>query len=151
MILKIVGLDKPVIHADCGDVISLFLSMSLACDYRVIATHTIFEKSYFELETLPKGGGAFFLCKMLGYSRAKQLLMSEKDINALEALEIGIVDQVVPYDKLEETAIQAAKNLTKRSIRSLVGIKRLINYSMKDLRDYLSFESQELLKTIGTF
>ncbi len=151
IILKIVGLDKPVIHADCGDVISLFLSMSLACDYRVIATHTIFEKSYFELETLPKGGGAFFLCKMLGYSRAKQLLMSEKDINALEALEIGLVDQVVPYDKLEETAIQAAMNLTKRSIHSLVGIKRLINYSMKDLRDYLSFESQELLKTIGTF
>lgn len=83
-------------------------------------------------------------------SRAKQLLMSEKDINALGALEIGIVDRVAPYDKLEETAIQTAQELTKRSIRSLVGIKRLINYSMKDLRDYLSFESQELWKTIGT-
>ncbi|CAB1058267.1 hypothetical protein D1BOALGB6SA_3023 [Olavius sp. associated proteobacterium Delta 1] len=150
MILKIEGLNKPVIHADCGDVISLFFSMSLACDYRIIATHTIFEKPYFELETLPKGGAAFFLCKMLGYSRAKQLLMSEKDINALGALEIGIVDRVAPYDKLEETAIQTAQELTKRSIRSLVGIKRLINYSMKDLRDYLSFESQELWKTIGT-
>ena len=89
IILKIVRLNKPVIHADCGEVISLFLSMSLACDYRIIATHTIFQKPYFELETLPKGGGAFFLCKMLGYSQAKQLLMSEKDINALEALEIG--------------------------------------------------------------
>jgi len=150
MILKIVGLDKPVIHADCGDVISLFFSMSLACDYRIIATHTIFEKPYFELETLPKGGAAFFLCNMLGYSRAKQLLMSEKDINALEAFEIGIVDQVVAYDKLEETSIQAAQEWAKRSIPSLVGIKRLINYSIKDLRDYLSFESQELLKTFGT-
>jgi enoyl-CoA hydratase/carnithine racemase len=75
--------------------------------------------------------------------------MSEKDINALEALEIGIVDQIVPYDKLEETAIQRAQDLTKRSIRSLEGIKRLINYTMKDIQDYLDFESFELLKTIG--
>ena len=150
LILKIVGLNKPVIHADCGEVISLFLSMSLACDYRIIATRTIFRKPYFELETLPKGGCAFFLCKMLGYSQAKHFLMSEKDISALAALEMGIVDQAVPFNKLEETAIELAQDWTKRSICSLVGIKRLINYSMKDLRDYLSFESQELLKTAGT-
>jgi 2-(1,2-epoxy-1,2-dihydrophenyl)acetyl-CoA isomerase len=150
LILKIVGLNKPVIHADCGEVISLFLSMSLACDYRIIATGTTFRKPYFELETLPKGGGAFFLCSMLGYGRAKQVLMSGKDISALEAFEMGIVDQMVAYDKLEETAIQIAQEWAKRSIRSLVGIKRLINYSIKDLRDYLSFESQELLKTVGT-
>jgi 2-(1,2-epoxy-1,2-dihydrophenyl)acetyl-CoA isomerase len=149
LILKIAGLSKPVIHADCGDVISLFLSISLACDYRIIATDTTFKKPYFELETLPKGGGAFFLCKMLGYGQAKHLLMSGKELGALEALDLGIVDQVVPYGKLEETAIQAAKDLAKRSIRSLVGIKRLMNYSIKDLRDYLSFESQELLKTVG--
>jgi 2-(1,2-epoxy-1,2-dihydrophenyl)acetyl-CoA isomerase len=148
LILKIVGLNKPIVHADGGEVISLFLGISLACDYRIIATHTIFQKSYFELETLPKGGSPFFLSKMLGYSRAKKLLMSEKDINALEAFEIGIVDQIVPYDKLEEAAIQKAQDLTRRSIRSLEGIKKLINYSMKDIQDYLNFESFELLKTI---
>ena len=149
LILKIVSFNKPVIHADCDEIIPLFLNMSLACDYRIVATDTIFRKPYFELETLPKGGGAFFLSKMLGYSKAKQLLMSEKDINALEALEIGIVDQVVPYSKLEETAIQMAQDLTKRSMRSLEGIKRLINYTMKDIQDYLDFESFEMLKTIG--
>jgi len=150
LILKIVELNKPVIHADCGEVISLFLSMSLACDYRIIATHTTFQKPYFELETLPKGGGAFFLCKMLGYSQAKQLLMSEKDIDALEAFEMGLVDQVVPLNILEEKAIQTAQDFAKRPLRSLAGIKRLINYPIKDLKDYLGFESQELLKTIGT-
>jgi 2-(1,2-epoxy-1,2-dihydrophenyl)acetyl-CoA isomerase len=151
LILKVLRLDKPVVHADCGEVISLFLSVSLACDYRIIATHTIFQKSYFELETLPKGGCPFFLCQMLGYVQAKKLFMSEKDINSLEALEIGIVDQVVPLEKLEETAIQMARDFTKRSLRSLVGVKRLINYSMKDIKDYLDFESFELLRTIDTF
>jgi enoyl-CoA hydratase/carnithine racemase len=79
-----------------------------------------------------------------------QLLMSEKRINALGALEMGIVDQVVPYNKLEETSIQLTQDLAKRSIRSLVGIKRLINYSMGEIKNYLDFESCELLKTIGT-
>ena len=69
-------------------------------------------------------------------------------MNSLEALEIGIVDQIVPYDKLEEAAIQKAQELTRRSLRSLEGIKKLINYNMKDIQDYLSFESFELLKTI---
>jgi len=149
LILKIVRLNKPIIYADCGEVISLFLSMGLACDYRIVATHTIFQKSYFELDTLPKGGSAFFLCKMLGYCRAKQLLMSDKDINAIEALEIGIVDQVVPYNKLKETAMLTAQDFTKRSIRSLEGIKKLINYTIKDIQDYLEFESFELLRTMG--
>ena len=149
LILKIVSLNKPIVYADCDEVIPLFLNMSLACDYRIVATDTIFQKPYFDLETLPKGGSAFFLCKMLGYSKAKQLLMSEKDIDAFEALEMGIVDQVVPYRKLEKTAIQIAQDLTKRSIRSLEGIKRLINYTMKDIQDYLDFESFELLKTLG--
>jgi len=151
LLLRIVKLNKPVIHADCGEVISLFLGISLACDYRIIATHTIFQKPYFILGTLPKGGSPFFLCKMLGYDRTKKLFMSQTAVNAIEAVELGIVDQVVPMDKLEETAIQLALEWTKRPMRSLAGIKRLINYSLKDLKEYLSYESQELLKTIGTF
>jgi 2-(1,2-epoxy-1,2-dihydrophenyl)acetyl-CoA isomerase len=149
LILKIVKLNKPVIHADCGEVIPLFMNMGLACDYRIVATDTIFQKPYFELDTLPKGGSAFFLCKMMGYCQAKQLLMSDKIFNAPEALEMGIVDQVVPYSRLEEEAYKIAQDFTKRSKRSLEGIKKLINYNMKDLQDYLEFESFELLKTIG--
>lgn len=151
LIIKIIRLNKLVIHADCGEVIPLFLNISLACDYRIVASNTTFQKPYFELEMLPTGGGPFFLCNLLGYSKTKQLLMSEKEISAPEALEIGIVDQVVPYDKLEETAFQIAQDWTQRSTRSLLGIKRLLNYTMKDLTDYLSFESSELFKTIGFF
>ena len=149
LILKIIKLNKLVIHADSGEVISLFLNMSLACDYRIVSRDTTFQKPYFELEMLPKGGGPFFLCNLLGYSKTKQFLMSEKEISASEALEIGLVDQVVPYDKLEGTAIQTAQDWTRQSTRSLLGIKRLLNYNLKDLINYLNFESDELYKTIG--
>lgn len=149
LIQKIVRLNKLVIHADGGKIIPLFLNISLACDYRIVSTHTTFQKPYFELGMLPKGGSVFFLCNLLGYSKTKQLLMSEKEISAPEALEIGFVDQVVPDNKLAETAIQTAQDWTQRSTRSLLGIKRLLNYNLKDLNDYLNFESGELFKTIG--
>ena len=151
LIQKIIRLNKLIIHADGGKIIPLFLNISLACDYRIVSTHTTFQKPYFELGMLPKGGSAFFLCNLLGYSKTKQLLMSEKEITASEALEIGFVDQVVPDHNLEETAIQKAQDWTQRATRSLIGIKRLLNYTMRDLTDYLNFESGELLKTIGFF
>jgi len=151
LILEIASLNKLVIHADCGEIIPVFLNISLACDYRIVSTHTIFQKPYFELGMLPTGGGVFFLCNLLGYSKTRQLLMSEKEIGAPEALEIGIVDQVVPDDKLEETAIQTAQDWTRQSTRSLLGIKKLLNYTRKDLTDYLNFESDALLSTIGAF
>jgi len=62
---------------------------------------------------------------------------------------MGIVDQVVPYSQLDLEAHKIALDFSKRSTRSLEGIKRLINYTIKDIQDYLEFESFELLKTIG--
>ena len=43
LIVKIAGLNKVIVHADCGHIIPLFLNLSLACDYRIVATHTIFQ------------------------------------------------------------------------------------------------------------
>jgi enoyl-CoA hydratase/carnithine racemase len=151
LILKIIGLNKVVVHADCGEIIPLFLNISLACDYRIVATQTVYQKPYLKIGLLPKGGGAFFLCNMLGYAKARELLMSDENLSAQDALELGIVDRVVPHKTLEETALQIAKNFALRKTRSLAGLKRLIHYSMKDLEGYLKFETQELMKLIGTF
>jgi enoyl-CoA hydratase/carnithine racemase len=87
---------------------------------------------------------------MLGYAKARELLMSDENLSAQDALELGIVDRVVPHKTLEETALQIAKNFALRKTRALAGLKRLIRYSMKDLEDYLKFETQELMKLIGT-
>lgn len=129
----------------------MFLNISLACDYRIIATHTVYPKPYLEIGLLPKGGGAFFLCNMLGCVKAQKLLMSDKNLSAQEDLELGIVDQVTPQKRLQETAFQMAKSFTSRNTRSLVGLKRIISYSIKDLKDYLDFENQEIMKLICTF
>ncbi len=69
ILLKLLGLNQIVIHANSGNVILLFLNISLACDYRIIADNTIFQNPYIQLGTIPKGGGAFFLPKLLGLKK----------------------------------------------------------------------------------
>ncbi len=148
LILKIIRLNKFVVHANSGPVISLFLNVSLACDYRIVADNTVFQNPYLKLGFLPIGGGAFFLSKMLGSSKAYEILLSDTDITAREALQIGIVDEVVPEDAIENAAMNAARRFAQKPAHSLAGIKRLINYSVKDLQEYMELEHQELIKIV---
>jgi len=60
-ILNIVGMDKIVINICRGHVLSLFMNISLACDYRIVAEDTVFYNIFQEIGMLPKGGGPFFL------------------------------------------------------------------------------------------
>jgi 2-(1,2-epoxy-1,2-dihydrophenyl)acetyl-CoA isomerase len=146
LILTIVDLNKIVIHAYSGRVLSLFLNIGLACDYRIVANNTVFQNPSLELGIVPIGGGAFFLPKMLGYRKAYEILLSGKDITAREAISLGIVDQITPLDKLEETALETAQRFSQKPVSSLAVIKRLLNYSRKDLEDYLRLENEELLR-----
>ncbi|MGD2185255.1 MAG: enoyl-CoA hydratase/isomerase family protein [Desulfobacterales bacterium] len=148
-ILKIRTINQMVIHANSGKVLSLFLNASLACDYRIIADNTVFQNPCLEIGMVPKGGGAFFLSKMLGVSKAYDVLLCEKDITADEALALGLVDRVVPFDELRESTLQVAQEFARKPRRSIAGAKKLLNYSIKDLEEYLDFETRELGNIIG--
>lgn len=143
-ILKIRSINQMVIHANSGKVLSLFLNASLACDYRIIADNTVFQNPCLEIGMVPKGGGAFFLSKMVGISKAYDILLCEKDITADRALALGLVNKVVPFDELRETALRVAQDFARKPRRSIAGAKKLLNYSIKDLEEYLDFETQEL-------
>ena len=143
-ILKIVDLGKVVVHADSGKILSLFLNVSLACDYRVVAEDSVFQNPCLELGLVPKGGGAFFLSKMLGPSKAIEILLSGEDITAQEALRLGVVDMVVPLHELEEAALNVTRRFSHVPVTCLAGVKRLVSYSLSDLAPYLEQENHVL-------
>ena len=147
-ILKIVGLNKIVIHADTRKYISLSLNVSLACDYRIVSDNTVFRNFHLDLGLAPKGASAFFLTKMIGLGRAYKALLSEEEITAQEALRLGMVDKVVALSDLEEAVLKTAQHFAQKPASSLSGVKRLFNYSMRDLKDYLEFENEELFRII---
>jgi enoyl-CoA hydratase/carnithine racemase len=148
LILEIVRLDKIVIHANSGNVISLLFNLSLACDYRIVADNTTFHNLYLDVGLLPMGGGAFFLSRRLGQSKSYEVLLNHKEISAVEAMRLGIVDKVVPQNRLEEFTLKVAHRFAEKPAHSLAGMKRLLNYSLFGLKEYLEFENGELLRTI---
>lgn len=148
-VLKIVGFNKPIVHADSGKVISLYMNISLACDYRIIGANCIFQKPYLDLGLIPKGGGAFFLSRLLGFGKSLEILLSHDDITADEAFNLGIVDKVVPVDQLEEEARKIARDFAGKPIHTLSGVKRLLRCCMKDLEDCLVCENELLLQTVS--
>lgn len=148
VILGITELNKIVIHADSRKFISLFLNVSLACDYRIVSDSCVFHNLHLELGLVPKGGEAFFLSKMLGLNKACEILLSAEDISAQEALRLGIVNKVVPSGEFEEAVLKIAQRFAQKPARSLSGVKRLLNYSKKDLGDYLEFENEELFRIL---
>ncbi len=151
LILKIREINQIVVHADSGNVLPLFLNISLACDYRIVADNTVFQNPCLEYGLVPKGGGAFFLSKILGPGGTYRIMLSEEDITASEALKLGLVDEVVAYDELQDAAFKVAEDFARKPSRSLRCCKRLLNFSFKELREYLEFETDELIKMIGPF
>ena len=148
-VLKMIDFNKIVVHADSGKVISFYMNISLACDYRIIGDNTVFQNPYLDLGLVPKGGGAFFLSRLLGFSKASELLLSDKHITAEEALRLGIVDKVVPAVELNEAALKIAKDFARKPVGSVAGIKRLLSRCLKELEDCLECENQVLLQTVS--
>ena len=150
-VLKMVDFNKLVVHAASGKVISFYMNISLACDYRIIGDNTFFQNPYLDLGLVPKGGGAFFLSRLLGFSKASELLLSYKDITAEEALRLGIVDQVLPSVELNEAALKIAKDFARKPVGSVSGIKKLLSCCLKELEDCLECENQVLFQTVSRF
>ena len=147
-ILRLVELNKIVVHANRGENILLFLNISLACDYRIVSNTTVFQNPYPGFGLVPKGGGGYFLPKLIGRKKAFELLLAGRDITAPEALSLGLVDKIVPPESIEESTVSTALRFAEKPAGSLFGIKRLLKHSLKDIREYLELENQVLLRIV---
>jgi len=145
-ILKLACLNKIVIHVDRGNVILLYMNISLACDYRIIADNTVYQNPNYELDVMPTGGTLFFLPKVLGSIATYRLLLSGKDIAATQAQELGIVDKIVPLADLDRVALETAQNYASLPSGYCLGIKKLLKFDIKELSNFLEYENQLFIK-----
>jgi len=150
LIIKIARLDKFVVYVNSGPVISPYLNMGLACDYRILADDAVIQNPCVDLGMAPKGGGGYFLPRMLGRRRAYDIMLSTRDITAAEALSLGLVDELAPGHALEAVALERAREYAAKPPRVVAGVKKLINFDFKDLQDYMEHENEVLLQIIRT-
>lgn len=144
--LRILDMNKFTIQICQGPILNLFMNLGFSCDYCIITEDTVFHNGYKRIGGLPLAGGSFFLSQMLGRRKANELLLINDTISSEEALRYGIVDKVVPSGQLEQAALETAEKIKAIDHRTLRGVKRLTQYSLKELRDYLTLETNELLR-----
>lgn len=148
LVLALLRLPKLVMFVDDGPIMSQFFNVSLACDYRLVGESTVIHKAYLSHGMLPKGGGAFLLARQLGRSRALQLLLSPTPVTARQALSLGLVDEVVPSDSLQEAARARAWRLATAPAGTVAGLKRLLQFELPSFEQYLEVENEEILRAL---
>jgi len=138
----LINLEIPVIAAVNGVAAGAGCSLAMACDLIFAAEDARFIHSFIKVGLIPDGGSLYFLPRLVGLPRAKELMFSGRMIDASEALAIGLVNKVVPADQLMPTAEDLAGELAQGAGKAIALTKRLLNLSMSsDLESILEFEA----------
>ena len=142
---------KPVIAAVNGPAVGWGMDMTLMCDIRIASQAAKFGEIFVLRGLLPDIGGILCLPRIVGLSKAYELLFTGNVITAEEALEIGLVSQVVPPDELMPTtmalagAIAANPPLAVRRIKEAV--RRGLGYDVDTMGEYITSSLGVLFKT----
>ena len=135
-------LEKPVIAAVNGYALGNGCDLALACDFRIVSENARFGMTYTQVGLVPDIGGAYRLTRLVGVSKAKELIFIGDMIDAKEAQRIGMVDKVVPAEDLDSAALDLAKKLTKGAPIAIGLSKMAINNSLDvDLKTALEFDA----------
>ncbi len=141
-IMKMRTLEKPVIGAINGVAAGAGCSLALACDIRIAAHSASFIQAFINVGLVPDSGGTFMLPRLIGISRAMELACTGRKVEADEALQIGLVNRVVPDDELPAATMELAQNLANLPTRAIGLTKRAINAAWNtDLEAQLEYEA----------
>jgi 2-(1,2-epoxy-1,2-dihydrophenyl)acetyl-CoA isomerase len=137
------GLEKPVLAAVNGAAAGAGLSLACACDLRLAAETAVFVPAFVNVALVPDTGGSWLVPRLLGYARAFEWMCSGRKLNAAEALEWGLVAEVVEAEKLLARAQERAAELGALPTRGIAMTKRLFEGAFTArLEDQLELEAQ---------
>jgi enoyl-CoA hydratase/carnithine racemase len=120
------ALPRPVIAAVNGVATAGGCDLALSCDIRIASDRATFAEGYIKVGLLPAGGGTFLLPRLVGTGLACELIFTGQAISAEQALQIGLVNRVVPHDELMAAAEALARTLVARPPRALAAAKAAI-------------------------
>lgn len=114
--LALRGLDRPVIAAVNGACAGAGIALAAACDIRIASERAKFVPAFADLHLVPDSGASYLLPHLLGYPRAFEWLATGRRLDAAEALNIGLVSEVVGAEELTERAMELAESLASPAI-----------------------------------
>jgi len=141
IILRLRRTEKISIAAVNGVAAGAGCNLALATDLRVASEDATFVQAFSRVGLAPDCGGSIVLPRLVGFSKAMELLLLAEPVDAREAQRIGLVAKVVPANELAATAQAVAEKIAKGP-RSIGLIKRAVNRAMmRDLAEQLEYEA----------
>ena len=147
VVLQIVQMPKPVIASINGVAAGAGCNLALACDYRIASDQAKLGETFVRIGLHPDWGGTWLLPRLVGRSRAFELLGTGRVIDAAEALRIGMVDRVTS-DLAAETQ-KLARAFAEAPPAVMADLKRALNAN-NDLRAQLALESEHQLRAFAS-
>ena len=142
---------KPIIAAVNGFAFGGGFELALVCDLIVASENAQFGLPEPTLGLVPGGGGTQRLPRIVGQNRAKEILLTGRRLNALEAYEWGIVTAVTPAHEEIRMALELGQKIARQAPLAIQALKRLVNEGVNaPLDTALSYEQQTLLSLYAT-
>ena len=142
---------KPTVAAITGYALGGGMEVALGCDRRVCGDNAKLGQPEILLGIIPGGGGTQRMARLIGASRAKDLIFTGRMVGAEEALEIGLVDQVVPADEVYGAARGWAEQFVNGPAVALAAAKKAIDGGLDvDLRSGLDLEAEMFAALFAT-
>jgi len=143
LILAMRLLEKPIIAAVNGVAAGAGCSLALACDLVIASEQARFIQAFSRVGLVPDSGSTWFLPRLMGYARAAEMTFLAEPMDAATAERLGLVNRVVPADRLMEEARSLADRLAQSAPLALALTKRALNRALGvDLASQLDYEAQ---------
>jgi 2-(1,2-epoxy-1,2-dihydrophenyl)acetyl-CoA isomerase len=129
-VLPLYNLGKPVIAAVNGVAAGGGVSVALLCDIRIASEKAAFSMAFVRRGLAPDTGSSYIMPRLIGQARTFEYLYTGAVVGAREALDIGLVNKVVPHEKLMEESLSLAARIAKNPPLALAQTKKVIHQSM---------------------
>jgi 2-(1,2-epoxy-1,2-dihydrophenyl)acetyl-CoA isomerase len=144
-------MDAPVLGAINGTAAGGGFSLALTTDIAIAAESAKFTMAYTKIGLVPDGSSSYFLARLVGLRRAKEMALLNPVLSARQAMEWGLVNQVVADDQVLTSALKTAQQWAKGPTRSFGETKRLIlSGATESLESQMEKESRAMAAMAGS-
>ena len=139
-------IDTPTIAALNGGSAGYGMDLALGCDIRIAADNAKMSAAYTARGLVPESGGTWLLPRIVGWSKAAELIFAARTLTASEALDLGLGSNVVPGDELMDVALGVAGEIATNAPLAIRAAKRMMRHAMsEDFEDHVQRQYLALL------
>ncbi len=129
LLWRLLNLEKPVVAAVNGDAFGMGCNLVLAADFSIASEKARFSEVFIKLGLLPDFGALYFLPRLVGMWKTKELAYLGGAVSAQEAKQMGLIYKVAPHEELEKEAMALAMRLAQMPTKAIGRIKKVLGRS----------------------